>query len=153
MTVKVNVTKQGAIRRPDFSVSRRRGRRYRLHSLPGAEEPVLSSHPLGLSRGVWSFVCNRKKEMTNAYHVKAFRLFELQRAESEKKHFRLEAWEQQHLQECAECQSVVEVFARQFDGQPVPSADRSCTPSGTPRFKRGDHVRIVSPGEHHAKSG
>ena len=90
--------------------------------------------------------------MTDADHVKAFRLFELQRAESVGKHFQLETWEQQHLQECAECRSVVEVFARQFDGQPVPVPDRSGASSAT-RFKSGDHVKIIGPGEHHEKRG
>jgi len=96
---------------------------------------------------------HRYNQMTDADHVKAFRLFELQRAESVGKHFQLEAWEHQHLQECAECRSVVEVFARQFDGQNVPLPERSGTSSTIRRFKTGDHVKIIGPGKHYERSG
>jgi len=91
--------------------------------------------------------------MTSADHVKAFRLFELSRAESEGKDFHLEVREHQHLQECAECRGVVEVFARQFKGRPLHLPDRNSSPQANQRFKVGDNVEIISPGEHHLRHG
>jgi hypothetical protein len=91
--------------------------------------------------------------MTNADHVTAFRLFELSRAESEGKDFHLEVWEQGHLRECAECRGVVEVFARQFKGRPLVLPDRNSPPAAAQRFKPGDHVQIIGPGDYHSKNG
>src|SRR5437870_3158982 len=52
--------------------------------------------------------------MTETQHVKAFRLFDLSKAEVSGGHFPLTEWEKQHLRQCAECQAVVEVFGRQL---------------------------------------
>jgi len=91
--------------------------------------------------------------MTNADHVKAFRLFELSCAESEGKDFHLELWEHEHLQKCAECRGVVKVFARQFKGRPIQLPDRNSPPDVTQRFKAGDQVQAIGPGDHHLKRG
>jgi hypothetical protein len=85
--------------------------------------------------------------MANADHVKTFRLFELSRAESTGKNFQLGDWEKEHLQTCAECQGVVDVFRRQFEGW------ESAALESTARFSFGDRVEIVGPGEHHGKHG
>jgi len=82
----------------------------------------------------------------NADHIKAFRLFELSRAESVGKDFQLEPWEEDHLQRCAECRGVVEIFTRQFKGS-------SSSPAGTQRFNVGDQVKVIGPGDHTAKLG
>jgi hypothetical protein len=91
--------------------------------------------------------------MTNAEHLKAFRLFDLSRAESEGKDFQIEAWEREHLQKCAECRAVVEVFARQFKGRPLQLPDRNSRPEAAQRFKAGDNVEIIGPGDHHLRRG
>jgi hypothetical protein len=91
--------------------------------------------------------------MTNADHLKAFRLFELSRAESEGKNFELEVWEHEHLRKCAECRGVVEVFARQFKGRPLQLPDRNSPPEVAQRFKAGDNVEIIGPGDHHLRRG
>jgi hypothetical protein len=89
----------------------------------------------------------------DADHVKAFRLFELSRAENAGKDFQLEAWEKQHLQQCAECRGVIGVFARQFKGRSISLPDRNSPPTATQRFNAGDQIEIVGPGEHHGKKG
>ena len=91
--------------------------------------------------------------MTDADHVKAFRLFESSRAESIGKDFQLEAWEKQHLQQCAECRGVVDVFARQFKGRSITLPDRNSPPTSTLRFHVGEKIQIVGPGDHHGKQG
>ena len=91
--------------------------------------------------------------MTDADHVKAFRLFELAQAESVGTVLKLEARERQHLEQCAECASVVETFARQFKRRFLPFTGRKTPPLAVPRFQAGDRVRIVSPGEYHDKLG
>jgi hypothetical protein len=48
-------------------------------------------------------------------HIKPLRLFDLVQAQSKQSIFRLDEAEQQHLEECAECQNVVEIFTRQFN--------------------------------------
>jgi hypothetical protein len=67
---------------------------------------------------------NSGARVMNADHIKAFRLFELSRAESVGKDFQLEPWEEDHLQGCAECRGVVEIFTGQFKG-------RNSSPAGT----------------------
>jgi hypothetical protein len=89
----------------------------------------------------------------NADHIKAFRLFELSRAESVGKDFQLEPWEEEHLQGCAECRGVVEIFTRQFKGRPSLLPDRSSPPTGTQRFNVGDQVKVIGPGDHMGKPG
>ena len=91
--------------------------------------------------------------MTDADHVKAFRLFELSRAESIGKDFQLEAWEKQHLRQCAECRGVVDVFARQFKGRSINLPDRNSPPTATLRFNVGDQIQIVGPSDYHGKQG
>ena len=91
--------------------------------------------------------------MTDADHVKAFRLFDVSRAESIGKDFQLEAWEKQHLQQCAECRGVIDVFARQFKGRSIVLPDRNSPPTATQRFNVGDPIQIVGPGNHHGKRG
>src|SRR5262249_19036345 len=86
--------------------------------------------------------------MPNTDHVKTFRLFELSRAESTGKDFQLRDWEKEHLRACAECQGVVDVFRRQFEGQDSTRSDLS-----TARFSVGDHVEVVGPGDHEGKHG
>src|SRR3954470_3994287 len=89
--------------------------------------------------------------MTDADHMKAFRLFELSHAESVGKDFQLDDWENEHLLSCAECRGVYEVFLRQLKGRVPPSADvRGAT---VPKFHIGDHVEVVVPGEHLGKAG
>jgi len=61
--------------------------------------------------------------MTDADHIKAFRLFELSHAESVGKDFQLDEWETEHLLGCAECRGVYEVFVRQLKGRAPLSAD------------------------------
>jgi len=82
----------------------------------------------------------------NADHIKAFRLFELSRAESVGKDFQLEPWEEDHLQGCAECRGVVEIFTRQFKGS-------NSSPAGTQRFNVGDQVKVIGPSDQTAKLG
>jgi len=91
--------------------------------------------------------------MTDADHIKAFRLFELSRAESVGRDFQLEAWEKEHLQECAECRGVVEVFARQFKGRLLVVPDRDSPPTASQRFNVGDQVKVISPGDQNGKRG
>jgi hypothetical protein len=91
--------------------------------------------------------------VSDADHVKAFRLFELSRAESIGKDFHLEAREKRHLQQCAECRGVVDVFARQFKGRSIILPDRNSPPTATQRFNVGDTIQIVGPGDHHGKQG
>jgi len=91
--------------------------------------------------------------VTNADHIKAFRLFELSRAENVGKDFQLEPLEEEHLQECAECRGVVEVFARQFKGTSLLLPDRDSPPTATQRFKVGDHVKIIGPDNRKGKRG
>jgi hypothetical protein len=89
--------------------------------------------------------------MTDAGHIRAFRLFELSHAESVGKDFQLDDSEKDHLQRCAECRGVHEVFVRQLKGRAQLSADAR-TPA-SPRFNVGDHVEVVVPGEHLGKQG
>ena len=93
------------------------------------------------------------RRVTDADHVKAFRLFELSRAESIGKDFQLNAWEKHHLQQCAECRGVVEVFARQFKGRPLVLPDRTSPPAATKRFNMGDQVKIIGPGDRNGQRG
>jgi hypothetical protein len=95
----------------------------------------------------------QSKSMTDSAHVKAFRLFELSCAEREGKHLQLEAWENIHLQDCAECRGVVEVFASQFKGRPLQLPDRSSPPQASQRFKVGDEVEVIGPGDNHLRRG
>ena len=89
--------------------------------------------------------------MTDADHIRAFRLFELSHAESVGKDFQLDDSEKDHLHRCAECRGVHEVFVRQLKGRAELSSDpRVAT---TPRFNVGDHVEVVVPGEHLGKQG
>jgi len=89
--------------------------------------------------------------MTVAGHIKAFRLFELSHAESVGKDFQLDHSEKDHLQRCAECRGVYEVFVRQLKGRAQLSAEGRVPTS--PRFNVGDHVEVVVPGEHLGKQG
>src|SRR5438105_7851099 len=89
--------------------------------------------------------------MTDADHIKAFRLFELSHAESVGKDFQLDDWEREHLQACAECRGVYEVFLRQLKGRAQLSPEARGT--ATPRFNVGDNVQVVVPGEHMGKRG
>ena len=89
--------------------------------------------------------------MTGADHIKAFRLFELSHAESVGKDFQLDDWEREHLQACAECRGVREVFLRQLKGRAPLSPDARAL--ATPRFNVGDDVQVVVPGEHMGKQG
>jgi hypothetical protein len=89
--------------------------------------------------------------MTDAGHIKAFRLFELSHAESVGKDFHLDDSEKDHLQRCAECRGVYEVFVRQLKGRAQLSAEARGPAS--PRFNVGDHVEVVVPGEHLGKQG
>jgi hypothetical protein len=91
--------------------------------------------------------------MTDADHIKALRLFELSRAEDAGKDFRLETWEHEHLQQCAECRRVVDVFARQFKGASLPLPKRDTAPTASQRFGVGDHVKIVGPDQRREKRG
>jgi hypothetical protein len=91
--------------------------------------------------------------VTDADHIKALRLFELSRAEDAEKDFRLETWEREHLQQCAECRGVIEVFARQFKGASPLLPNRNTTPTSSQRFEVGDHVKIVGPDERREKRG
>ena len=91
--------------------------------------------------------------MTDDGHIRAFRLFELARAENVEKDFKLQDGEKEHLQECADCQGVIEVFARQFSGRPLVLPDRNSPPTATPRFNIGDHVTIIGPGNHQGGRG
>src|SRR5438132_14360241 len=91
--------------------------------------------------------------VTNADHIKAFRLFELSRAESIGKDFQLKPWEKERMQQCAECRGVVEVFARQFKGTSLILLNRDRPPTTTQRFKVGDHVKITGPDERKGKRG
>jgi hypothetical protein len=50
--------------------------------------------------------------MTDAVHVKGYRLFDRSKAEVEEKDFRLLDWGEDHLRGCAECQELAVVFAR-----------------------------------------
>jgi hypothetical protein len=90
--------------------------------------------------------------VTDADHIKAFRLFELSRAESVGKDFQLEPWEEEHLRQCAECRGVVEIFTRQFKGR-SPLPDRARPPAATQRFQLGDEVKVIGPGNHTRKRG
>jgi len=56
-------------------------------------------------------------------HIKPLRLFDLSQSDMRKKPFELESWEKEHLQQCEECQRVLEVFSRQFS-QGKPSQDK-----------------------------
>jgi hypothetical protein len=47
-------------------------------------------------------------------HIQPLRLFNLSQAQEAASGFQLNDDEKKHLQECEECQSVLEVFARQF---------------------------------------
>jgi hypothetical protein len=89
-----------------------------------------------------------QSQMPNTDHVKTFRLFELSQADSAGKDFQLRDWEKEHLQVCAECQGIVHVFRRQFEGQDWESSDMS-----TARFSAGNHVEIIGPGNHVGKHG
>jgi hypothetical protein len=99
------------------------------------------------------FTVNSGARVMNADHIKAFRLFELSRAESVGKDFQLEPWEEEHLQDCAECRGVVEIFRRQFEGRPSLLPDRSGPPAGTQRFNVGDQVKVIGPGDHTGNLG
>jgi hypothetical protein len=61
--------------------------------------------------------------MTDAEHIKAFRLFERAQAAASGKDFHLRDSEDQHLQGCNECQEVLAVFARLFRQRPPSLAD------------------------------
>jgi hypothetical protein len=50
-------------------------------------------------------------------HIRPLRLFDLSQADRCRKPIELEPWEKEHLQQCEECQQVVEVFARQFKSE------------------------------------
>jgi hypothetical protein len=89
--------------------------------------------------------------MTDAGHIRAFRLFELSHAESVGKDFPLDDSERDHLQRCAECRGVYEVFVRQLKGRGQLSSDTRGPAS--PRFNAGDHVEVVVRGEHLRKQG
>jgi hypothetical protein len=93
----------------------------------------------------------RWERMTDAGHIRAFRLFELSHAESVGKDFHLDDSERDHLQRCAECRGVYEVFVRQLKSLGQPAANTRGPAS--PRFHVGDHVEVVVPGEHLGKQG
>jgi hypothetical protein len=52
--------------------------------------------------------------MTNADHIKAFRLFDQAQVKSVGKEFLLSDWENYHFQQCSECQELFRVFERQI---------------------------------------
>jgi hypothetical protein len=52
--------------------------------------------------------------MQDAIHIKAFRLFDQAHTQSLGKDFELLDWEQAHFRQCAECQAVFAIFARQL---------------------------------------
>jgi hypothetical protein len=90
--------------------------------------------------------------MTDAGHIRAFRLFELSHAESVGKDFHLDDSERDHLQRCAECRGVYEVFVRQLKSRGQPTANNTRGPA-TARYNVGDQVEVVVPGEHFGKQG
>jgi len=91
--------------------------------------------------------------MTNADHVKAFRLFELSRAKTDGKDFSLTDHEQEHLRACDECRDVLDLFQRQFETQVRHRAESSRRHLSTARFSTGEPVQIVAPGVHNGKRG
>jgi hypothetical protein len=93
-------------------------------------------------------MCTLQNQMTDADHVKAFRLFEVARGESVGNDFQLEAWENDHLQQCVECRGVVNIFAIGFSRRSAKFADVPIR-----RFNVGDRVQIVGPGDHRGKRG
>jgi len=54
-------------------------------------------------------------------HIKPLRLFEVSQAETQHTKVLLTAEEDEHLRNCAECQNVVAVFARQFSKHRPPN--------------------------------
>jgi len=57
--------------------------------------------------------------MTDALHIKAFRLFELSQASRQEGGFQLTEWEGEHLQHCEECRELSAVFSRQISERPA----------------------------------
>src|SRR3954468_13239023 len=62
----------------------------------------------------WCGTCTATRAMTNAEHIKAFRLFDRALAEFTRAPFQFVPWESEHFEQCEECQGVSAVFARQF---------------------------------------
>jgi hypothetical protein len=56
-------------------------------------------------------------------HIQPLRLFDLVQAEVKQSKFRLDDGEEQHLQQCLECQHVRDVFARQFNPKKKPNGE------------------------------
>lgn len=50
--------------------------------------------------------------MTDALHLKQYRLFDRSKAEAEGREFPLLDWEEEHLRGCEECQEVLAVLTR-----------------------------------------
>lgn len=56
--------------------------------------------------------------MSDASHIKAFRLFDLKQAHAVGKDFQLTEWEQKHFADCVECQELAAFLARQITKRP-----------------------------------
>ena len=50
-------------------------------------------------------------------HIEPQRLFDLSQTDTQGLRFQLETWEKEHLRECDECQQLLQIFARQFNGK------------------------------------
>jgi hypothetical protein len=66
--------------------------------------------------------------MTDADHVKAFRLFDLVQSDSSGRGFQLTEWEREHLQGCEECQGLETFFRRQLTDRPLLHSNGDISP-------------------------
>jgi hypothetical protein len=58
--------------------------------------------------------------MSDADHIKAFRLFDLAQGDRSGKGFQLTDWEKEHLEGCAECRGLQTFFRRQITDRDRP---------------------------------
>ena len=67
----------------------------------------------------WFYVCRRTLRMSDADHIKAFRLFDLVQGDSSGRGFQLTEWEREHLQGCIECRGLETFFRHQLTDRPL----------------------------------
>jgi hypothetical protein len=67
--------------------------------------------------------------MSDVYHLKAFRLFDLAKGDSSGRAVPLAEWESEHLQGCEECQRLEAFFRRQLTERPLSYKNGEISPA------------------------
>ena len=77
----------------------------------------------------WFYVCRRTLRMSDAEHIKAFRLFDLVLDVGAGRGFQATDWEKEHLRGCEECRGLQTFFRHQITERPLLYSNGEVSPT------------------------